>query len=343
MTRYVENLQQFLNEIAEGYDLLVPRQREEGWFFEPYGDGEVNLEDYPNTVSSPKEYLFPQTETLYNYHSGEEGLEYDNRILEQPKRVVFGARPCDCAGVTRLDQVFLEDDKDPYYAVRRENTLIIGLVCPGAVAPNCFCTEVGLSPSGSEGMDLRATEVGQGLVIEEASDRGAALFDSPSLKKGKSWREATEEEAAEAKRVQEKAIQDMAPERDLAEVDLEFDAPVWAQEAEYCIGCGICAFLCPTCHCFTIEHSGSKKMGKAIRTWDTCQFQDYSLEASGFNPRPDRLQRLKQRLYHKFKYFNDRYGMLLCIGCGRCVSSCPVNIDIRKILAAFERKKSVAS
>jgi sulfhydrogenase subunit beta (sulfur reductase) len=343
MTRYIENLKQFLNEVAGGYRLLVPRQRAEGWFFEPYGDGQVQLEDYPNTVSSPKEYLFPQTETLYQYHSGEAGLEYENRIPEQTRQVIFGARPCDCAGVTRLDQVFLEDSRDPYYAVRRENTLIIGLVCPGAVGPNCFCTEVGLSPAGSEGMDLRATEVGQGLVIEEASDRGAALFDSPSLKNSKSWREATEEEAAEAKRVQEKAVEEMAPERDLAGVEMEFDAPIWAQEAEYCIGCGICSFLGPTCHCFTIEHSGSKKMGKAIRTWDTCQFQDYSLEASGFNPRPDRLQRLKQRLYHKFKYFNDRYGMLLCVGCGRCVSSCPVNIDIRRILAAFERKKSVAS
>ena len=153
-----------MSEVAGGYQLLVPRQREEGWFFEPYEDGEVKLEEYPNTVSSPKEYLFPQTETLYQYQSGEEGLEYENRIPEQTSRVVFGARPCDCAAVTRLDQVFLEEDKDPYYTVRRENTLIIGLVCPGAVAPNCFCTEVGLSPAGSEGMDLRATEVGHGLV-----------------------------------------------------------------------------------------------------------------------------------------------------------------------------------
>jgi len=231
MTRIVENLQQFLSDLAQGYRVLVPRQQEEGWFLEPYEEGELQLEDYPNTVNSPKEYLFPQTETLYQYHSTGEGLEYENRIPQQTKQVVFGARPCDCAGVTRLDQVFLEDDKDPYYAVRRENTLIIGLVCPGAVAPNCFCTEVGLSPAGSEGMDLRATEVGQGLVMEDISDRGAALFDSPSLKNSKSWREATEEEAAEAKRVQEKAVEEMAPERDLAEVEMEFDAPIWAQEA----------------------------------------------------------------------------------------------------------------
>jgi sulfhydrogenase subunit beta (sulfur reductase) len=343
MIRFIENLRQFLSEVAQEYRLLVPRQRAEGWFFEPYGDGEVQLQGYPNTVSSPKEYLFPQTEILYGYRTGEQGLEYQTPSVEKTGQVVFGARACDCAALTRLDRVFLEDDKDPYYVFRRENTLMIGLVCPDAAAPNCFCTEVGLSPAGPEGMDLRATEVGKGVVIEEISDRGAALFESPSLKRGKSWREASAEEAAEARRLQEKAVQNMAPARNLAENELEFDSPLWAREAERCVGCGICAFLCPTCHCFTIEHSGSKKRGKAIRTWDTCQFQDYSLEASGFNPRPDREQRLKQRLYHKFRYFSDRYGMLLCIGCGRCVSSCPVNIDIREILAAFERKTSVAN
>lgn len=343
MIRYIENLRQFLDEVAEGYKVFVPRQRPEGWFFEAYRGAEVQLESYPNTVASPKEHLFPQNEILYRYEAGEEGLKYDNETAAQTGQVIFGARACDCAALTRLDKVFLEDDKDPYYARRRENTVMIGLVCPDAVAPSCFCTEVGLSPAGVEGMDLRATEVGEGLVIEEISDRGAALFGSPALKGGKSWREASAEEAAEAKRLQEAAERDMAPARDLAEIELEFDSPIWARESERCIGCGICAFLCPTCHCFTIEHSGSKKKGKAIRTWDTCQFQAYSLEASGFNPRPDREQRLKQRLYHKFKYFSDRYGMLLCIGCGRCVSACPVNIDIREILASFERKKSVTS
>jgi len=342
MTRFIEDLRQFLGDVAEDHRLLVPREKPEGWFFEPYQEGEVQLEDYPNAVSSAKEFLFPQTEILYRYRTGEKGLEYDNQAAPQISQVVFGVRSCDCAALTRLDRVFLEDEADPYYASRRKGTFVIGLVCPGAVTPNCFCTEVGLSPAGPEGMDLRATEVEGGLVLEEISDRSAALFDSPSLKKGKSWREASSEEAAEATRLQEKAVQDMSPAQNLEDVDLKFDSPIWAQEAERCIGCGICAFLCPTCHCFTIEHRGSKNRGKTVRTWDTCQFQDYSLEASGFNPRPDREQRLKQRLNHKFKYFKDRYGMLLCIGCGRCVSSCPVNIDIREILAAFERKKNVA-
>jgi sulfhydrogenase subunit beta (sulfur reductase) len=343
MVRYIENLKQFLDEVAKGYRLFVPRQRPEGWFFEPYEGEEVKLEGYPNTVASAKEYLFPQTETLYRFQAGEEGLQYDDRAASPTGQVIFGARPCDCAALKRLDQVFLEDDRDPYYAGRRENTVMIGLVCPAAVAPSCFCTEVGLSPAGEEGMDLRATEVGDGLVIEEISDRGAALFGSPTLKDGKSWREASAEEAAEAGRLQEAAQRDMAPSQDLAGIELDFDDPLWGREAERCIGCGICAFLCPTCHCFTIEHDGSKKKGQAIRTWDTCQFQAYSLEASGFNPRPDREQRLKQRLFHKFKYFSDRYGMLLCIGCGRCVSACPVNIDIREILASFERKNRVTS
>mgnify|MGYP002350015815 FL=1 len=115
-------------------------------------------------------------------------------------------------------------------------------------------------------------------------------------------------------------------------LDKLFDDDCWDEIAESCLGCGICTYLCPTCHCFDIEDDGTEQQGVRYRTWDTCQFPHFTLETSGHNPRPSRTERVRQRVMHKFKYFVDRLDVTACVGCGRCVRYCPVNIDIREII-----------
>jgi sulfhydrogenase subunit beta (sulfur reductase) len=114
-----------------------------------------------------------------------------------------------------------------------------------------------------------------------------------------------------------------------------FESPFWDEQSLSCIRCGICTYLCPTCHCFDINDeiaSSSPLRGERVRNWDNCQFPDFTMHSSGHNPRPDRASRLRQRILHKFQYFVERYQNYQCTGCGRCVSKCPVRIDIIEVL-----------
>ena len=105
---------------------------------------------------------------------------------------------------------------------------------------------------------------------------------------------------------------------------------------EFCLGCGVCTFLCPTCHCFDILDEGDSEQGERIRIWDSCMFPLFTLHASGTNPRPGGKERMRQRIMHKFSYFLDNHDQPGCTGCGRCIRSCPVNLDIREVLEEIQ-------
>lgn len=111
-----------------------------------------------------------------------------------------------------------------------------------------------------------------------------------------------------------------------------YDAPFWESEAFSCINCGTCTYVCPTCWCFDIQDETQGKSGIRMRNWDSCMFPLFTIHASGHNPREHKYGRVRQRFMHKLKYYVDKYDNgIQCVGCGRCIRSCPVNIDIRKI------------
>jgi formate hydrogenlyase subunit 6/NADH:ubiquinone oxidoreductase subunit I len=118
-------------------------------------------------------------------------------------------------------------------------------------------------------------------------------------------------------------------------MDKGFEDPIWNRLTESCIGCGACTYLCPTCHCFDIADEQHHYQGRRIRTWDSCQYPQFTRHASGHNPRPARKHRLRQRFMHKFSYTVEKSGDIYCVGCGRCVVHCPVNLDIREVIRAF--------
>ena len=121
-------------------------------------------------------------------------------------------------------------------------------------------------------------------------------------------------------------------------LDEHFEDGAWDSIATRCVGCGACAFVCPACHCFDIVDEGTEKSGKRRKFWDACGFWKFTHHASGHNPRDFQPKRYRNRIMHKFKYYDDKFGQTLCTGCGRCIRLCPVGIDIAGVLEEIQKK-----
>jgi len=120
---------------------------------------------------------------------------------------------------------------------------------------------------------------------------------------------------------------------------VNFENPIWATIHGKCLACGTCTWMCPTCHCFDISDEVKGNDGVRIRSWDSCMFPLFTKETSGHNPRTSQKERWRQRVMHKFKYYVDNFNAIACVGCGRCVMSCPVNLDIRKVVEDIAKIK----
>jgi heterodisulfide reductase subunit C len=115
-------------------------------------------------------------------------------------------------------------------------------------------------------------------------------------------------------------------------LDKIFEDKLWRDISLKCLSCGICTYLCPTCHCFDMQDETTLKNGARVRVWDTCMNPEYTIHASGHNPRPTRMNRTRNRVYHKFSYIPKNHKVIACVGCGRCINECPVNIDIIDVI-----------
>ena len=286
--------------------------------------------DYVNVKLSPKGLFFPQKEVICRFCGD---TLSDAPVLEE-KLIVLGARPCDARALLYLDQVFADQTSqfaDPYYLARRKKALIITIACH-TPAPTCFCTTVGGSPTERTGADIIATELDTELLFEACSEKGGAfleayqaLFQPPTEEHLK----RRDEQAARAL----DALLRFNLEDIKAKLDRIFEESVWETLTNPCLGCGVCTYLCPTCHCFDLsDETNAKGEGVRLRTWDSCQYPLFTLHASGHNPRVNKKQRMRQRIMHKFAYTVQNVGAIYCVGCGRCVVHCPVNLDIREML-----------
>lgn len=310
--------------------------------FMPYQTGMVPDLDQQSTLG-PKGVLLPQVEALFRFSYEKEPDEPSNKRLQLENlppatpTLIFGARPCDAKGFLVFDRVFSAGPHvDGLYADRREQTLLATLVCPDEDS-TCFCSSVGSGPADRQGSDLWITRTADGYVVEALNQRALPvmeLLDEP----------ASELQITAARKIQEEAAErhvgnlssEQSEENFLRRFD---DLNYWQKMAGQCLSCGICTFVCPTCYCFSITDEMKKRSGERLRSWDSCMFYTYTLEASGHNPRPTRLERYRNRIGHKFSYFPEKYaGMIACCGCGRCIRNCPVSIDIRKVVEHLEEK-----
>lgn len=318
------NLAKLLDRLARDLALVAPVKDEEGIItFERVSDAGRVMLDYQNSTVPPKTFFFPQTEKMFGFSSDKEGV----RLVDGPcpeKSVLFGVHPCDLRSILSLDPVFGGAYRDPYYLKRRENTTVIGLAC---VKPSsrCFCTTFGFGPGDGEGSDIMLSPVKSGFSVELRTGRGEDLAASYSGLFEKSQPGDRPQVGSPAGKLDLTGVKEV--------LDDNFELEYWQSLFEKCLGCGICTYVCPTCHCFDIfDFSAGGSDGERRRGWDSCMFGHFTLMAGGHNPRPSKKERVRNRFMHKLKYHLDRYGLAGCVGCGRCVKSCPVNIDIRRII-----------
>jgi len=320
-------------------DMLVyaPVQEEDNVLFKVLEKGMEPLVEYANTKNAPKNFFFPQTETMMKYFRTERGEELSEVVEEAADAVLFGVRPCDARSFVLLDNVF--DDpkyKDSYYLARREKTVIISLACVHPPYTTCFCTSVGGHPLSSEGADITLTDLGDVYLAEFLTPKGEKLIEKMGNLEAAD--EAMDTKKQELSDIAEREIKSQIPAKDIKPwLDENFEHPFWDTIHRSCLACGTCTYLCPTCHCFDITDEVKGEEGRRIRSWDSCMSWLFTMETSGHNPRTSQKERWRQRLMHKFKYFVDNFDAIGCVGCGRCVINCPVNIDIRKIVTDISK------
>lgn len=318
------DLPELLQSWRKEYTVYLPQKLERFSHFMPLDDANARILEQPhNTRIPPKALFLPMTEALVKFTRFG---TYEDAKMEISPRIVFGMRPCDAQAVQLLDTVFEQEQyTDPFWVKRQEKTIRIGLGCHVPCA-NGFCTTVGYGPFSKDGLDVLLTDLGDSFLVEVLSESGKTLFEN--------LHEASEELKNQAKEIQHKAHDAMPiafeTENLKEKIEQNFKSDYWDEVSRSCLGCGVCTFLCPTCFCFDIVDEVQRQ--ERVRNWDSCMFRIYSLEASGHNPRPSRIERTRQRLSHKYAYWLDQIGLIGCTGCGRCVSYCPVGLDIRAML-----------
>ncbi len=279
----------------------------------------------------PKQAFLPRTEVLFTYRR-EKGKETVTAPPPPGAQVALGLHPCDVQAVKVLDAVFsAEPSPDQPYLARRAATTVIGRGWTED-GPLVFCRELGIDPMANRDCDaFLAPLAGERLALEILTDKGAALQPAYALFPMAGDRDLAaiaELRRQSAARVGQPANM-AAIQSGLAKI---FNSELWNRIHEQCVGCGACAFLCPTCHCFDIQEETRGAGGARIRVWDTCQFDVFTRHASGHNPRASQKERSRQRIMHKFNYGVGKFHVPFCVGCGRCIAVCPTHNDVRQIL-----------
>jgi sulfhydrogenase subunit beta (sulfur reductase) len=328
-------LTEWLDQLADKATLVAPHTVDGIVFYRPVANSDEITFDYTRPKMSAKEAVFPATEPIVTIEKHGQEVNLSEPTLEK-EQVVFGLRPCDAHGFSVLDGVFLEKEpKDWSYARRREVTTLIGLACP-QMWEGCFCTSMGGAPDDPSHLDVLLTQVDGGYAVQAVTDNGEALVASLEL-------EETEGEPP-SPTLHEEAVPVLARENWPA----HFGDRYWELLAERCISCRLCAYACPTCRCFDVRDQVVQRRAgygqyDRLRCWDSCTGANYRLAAGGHRPRAVKGQRLRNRFFCKFYYMFEDYAVTGCVGCGRCIEVCPVNIDIVEMLYDMSQEPEQAA
>jgi ferredoxin len=282
--------------------------------------------------------LFPPEQRLYQVMRDGRELKTTPQEPDTRKRAFIGVRACELAAIAIQDKVFTGGSfVDPHYKARRENLFLISVNCSDPAA-TCFSSSMGTGPEAETGFDLALTETihaeAHEFVVETGSDRGNALLQSVN------HREATEEDSNRRRAVVDQAIQRMG--RSMQTGDLKellyrnYGNARWDEVAQRCLSCANCTMVCPTCFCSTVEDVTDLTGDHAERwrKWDSCFTMDFSYLVGG-SVRPSTSARYRQWMTHKLATWQDQFDVNGCVGCGRCITWCPVGIDITEEVAAI--------
>ncbi len=290
--------------------------------FQPISKPEEVVLDFDNSTLPPKEWLLPPTETLFSVHKKNGQTELVPATVERDA-VIFGVRPCDARGIALMDKPFLQEPGDALYQEHRAHTALVGIACRQA-RPECFCTSMGTAPNDPSHVDILLTEVEDGYIVQVVTEKGEGLLPKGFVEYKGALPTPPKPQAVPTERI-------------TAVIRKLFDNPYWERLADRCLHCNICAYVCPTCYCFDVRDYPDKGKVERVRSWDSCQSPGFSHTAGGYDPRATRGARLRQRFSHKLLYFPEQFQDIACVGCGRCIKACPVNIDIREVISDLQQ------
>ena len=293
---------------------------------------------FNNGPNSWKHHLFPPNLTLWKAKRAEGGeITYEEQEVERPPYAFLGVRSCDLAAIAVQDKVFIGDSyTDTDYEARRRDAFIVAVNCSKA-GNTCFCVSMETGPRAKAGYDLALTELLEGehrFLVEAGSERGQEVLE------GLGAGQAEHADRAAAVRVSEECASQMGRELDTDGIKellyRNMEHPRWDEVSERCLTCGNCTLVCPTCFCHTVEDMSdlAGQEAERVRRWDSCFTLDHSYIHGG-SVRNSPPSRYRQWMTHKLATWIDQFGTSGCVGCGRCITWCPVAIDITEEAAAI--------
>ena len=328
----LDKINSFFAEISKAAKLYLPTDEADGSaVYSEWHEGAA-WSNALNTVRSPKDFFFPQTENLMEFKTEGKTIEVIDTRSETEDFVIFGVRPCDVKSFEVLDRVFLKEPVDTYYASRREHGVIVSVACTRP-SETCFCQTFGIDATEPTG-DVSAWKTETDLYLRANTEKGEAL-----MKAVESLTEDCADEAVEAQKQKTAAIMQKLPLKDVktdafggGKTQEFFNAPEWDELSQTCLGCGTCTFVCPTCQCYDIKDFNTGNGVIRYRCWDSCMYSEFTRMAHG-NNRLTQKERFRQRFMHKLVYYPENNdGLFSCVGCGRCLSKCPISMNIVKVM-----------
>jgi len=294
--------------------------------------GHERLFAWANGSQGIKPFVFASKEVLWRCaQEGKGNLKFEDAKPRPHKIAIIGARACDIAALYIQDKHFLQDQyQDPYYAARRQGLAIVAVNCSHS-ADTCFCASTGDGPEVTYGFDISLSELDDGYLVEARSQFGGHLLQQlPTQPATDSQLNQAREQLHTAAK-QQRAL----PSRNLYQtLFARLEHKHWQQIEERCLACGNCTSVCPTCFCHAQTESPSIDglHSEHRRHWDSCFNAGHSY-IHGITIRATTAQRYRQWLTHKLGSWHEQYGRSGCVGCGRCISWCPVGIDITEEVA----------
>lgn len=318
--------------LAAEYEIIGPVAKEDQFVFAPISDPSELRLNYTTTLLPPKRWFLPSEERLMQFDLRDESVSTEGVLA--PPRVLFGVHSCDVHSLQLLDKVFLSDVIDPFYAARREATVVVGISCiPDS---ECFCNAFDAEEV-HRGFDIFLTDIGDSYYVSLGTARGAEVLDRHI-----ETHQVTAADTAAFQRVSREFAESFVRDVDATQLpvlmDAKYNDPLWEEFGEKCLSCGACSMVCPTCYCFDVidRIAPDGQHGERVRVWDSCQFKDFASVAHGQNFCPTRASRVRYRFYHKQLGHLTKYKRVLCVGCGRCARACPAGITPIAVINALQ-------
>jgi len=319
--------------IADEKNLYLPQDNNSGKAeFQLWTEGS-KLSQALKTVRSAKDFFFPKAERLVNYKVSGKEITVEDPRKDLKDFVIFGVRACDAKSFDIFDNVYLKmTPVDSYYKNRREHAVVITLAC-SEPAQTCFCPAYDIDATNPAG-DISCWFVDDKYYFLANNDKGKAFIES--------FKDLLSDSDEKAVEKQKKEVSDILKKLPFANLDLSkfqgkdmlkiFNAPVWEGLSESCLGCGTCTYVCPSCMCFDVRDFDNGNGIRQVRCWDSCMYSDFTQMAAA-NPRLTQKERFRQRFMHKLMYYPMAHdNLFMCVGCGRCLESCPINMNIVKVV-----------